>query len=165
MKSAFKREVLAEFLKRLQYVRAQPIKDSSVFSIKEAKALWNSGRSDEEKRELLDLLCVQFPFAALVLDHMDEDNQDELSGIEGAERRGGALILPSERIPKASERLYRGNWLLFLFASMSAIPRAFPSEVPTELTALQDMLLQIGASIAIVSEPDDSEWLLAMREA
>jgi RHS repeat-associated protein len=163
IKSEFKRDVFLEFLNRLQYVRARPIKGTSVFKIEEAKALWNKGRSEDEKRELLRLLCLQFPVAAVLLDPMDEDIQEELSGVEGVEQRGRALILPSERIPNASKRLYRGNWVLFLFASMSAGPEVFPSEVPTEPRALQDMLSQIGASVAIVSEPDDSDWLLALR--
>ena len=155
--------IVLELLNRLQHARVKSTA-TGIFKISHKLMIGTGSRVDSDKREVLRALASQFPRVVLTLDPMDDDIEAEIRESEGIHSASHSLSLSNEGLLKYYPRLYRGNWVALLFTSDHPNVEALPESFPSDPRALQQLVEQVAASAAIVSEPDDTAWTLILSQ-
>ncbi len=129
---------------------------------------WRRTLADRERLDLLRLLLPEAPVCGFLV---DDDHYETLLAAIGVERsvptsQAPWLFLPTEDALRSLDQLYEGNWSLFLFDRTPTEPPPVPRGLGLDPDTVRQCLDELGASVAVLSLPDDLEWLvvLAVRE-
>ena len=146
--------IVAELIERLQYLQVtsnQPF----CWLIKSRLAPWSAKHCEAERDRFLADLLASFGSALWCSDHLSE-------------RAGEVAWFPKKEAvpPIVSENSYVGDWVLLLFAQEVGERGEVKRSISGQLRSCDDavkLLEVMGADLLIHSQPDDIEWLIALR--
>ncbi len=125
---------------------------------------WRRKSADRERLDLLRLLLAEAPACGF---WVDDDHYEKLSAAIGVERQSSTsrapwLFVPAEDALRSLGQLYEGNWCLFLFDRTPIEPPPAPRDLGMDPDTVRQCLNELGASVAVLSLPDDLEWLVVL---
>ena len=123
---------------------------------------WRQKRADLERRDLFRLLLAHEPVCGFCL---DSDQRRDLLADIGIKRVTSPdwppwLFMQADDAVQSLDHLYVGDWCLFLFDRLPPEPPPAPQHLVTEAATIRQFIQDIGASVCVLSFPDDREWLV-----